>query len=141
MKKLLFVIAVVIGIYFLQSLKSAKEELVYTSSMAKSFSNVVNDLSATWSYETLEKHIPAKHLNDNEQQYMLMLEQYQYLGPLVSCEEMSIGTVNASQFIDKRILQGECQWSNGTAKLTLIFSQEQEFMKLVLISINNPTAL
>ncbi|WP_076411963.1 hypothetical protein [Shewanella sp. UCD-KL12] len=130
----ILVIAIIYGIYDNSSTKETVSDIITLTPVAAEFTS---DLSRSWSYQALEKHIDSKHLISNEQNYRSMLEKAKPLGQMERCNKLQMNQLHKQKTDGPIVVSGVCQFEYGTASLMLVFSHKIEEFEIIAWSIKS----
>lgn len=82
---------------------------------------LLTTLSADWSPLSLRKVMDPGAYEEKIGTYLPMLDKAVVLGPVVTCSAMSLDD-SVARYGDKHwALEGECQFAQGSANVTLVF--------------------
>lgn len=113
-------------LYVAHSFYKSKELINYTQLTLP----MLIDVSEEWDITAVQKYINPTEFNRNITFYESMVSKSAYLGKFDSCINLQLLDTDAMMSSDKKIIQGNCKFTNGSAKLTVVISHENDVARL-----------
>lgn len=120
---------IIIGFIF-HSAHSSYKTTVELLSIATHTVPLLNEVSESWNLAAVKHHINSVVVNENITFYKSMLSRSAYLGKFESCTNLTLLDTGSNVSSDMKIMQGNCAFTNGKARLTFVISYENDLKKL-----------
>jgi len=115
------------------SYSDSTEVLLKLPEMGKSVIPVIEEITTSYEFSSLEKHMARSYLEGNEENYKKMLSEASVLGKMQSCSNIEFG--KSEEYKGLWVLQGECPFKNGNGGIQMLLQPVGSELSLVYLII------